>query len=229
MALSASTDWSQTASDLISDAYMLTGITPEEEPLTSAQLATGLRFINAMFKTWQKRGVAWKRAEGSITAVAGQQSYTLGPAGDFTTRPVRLTRVWFRSSASVDMPMREMSSEEYDNLAYKSTAGTPMNYYYSPLLTQAKLYVWPVLASGVTGTIRFTYAGGLDDFDAASNDPAIPQDYMEAVKYALALRLNDLPGGVMSADAKARAIAYEAQLLADSMESGSIYFQPEYG
>lgn len=227
MATSASYDFSQTALDLITDAYVLTGIAPEEEPLEAYRLAYGLRALNKMFKDWQGYGLSWRRAEGTITAVAGQASYTLGTGGDFATRPVRLTSVRFRNSSSVDMDMWPLSASEYDSIPVKTTQGTPNQYFYDPALTQAKLYVWPVLATGQTGTFRLTYAAGLDDFDASSNDPAVPQEHLEAVTYALALRLNNLPGGMMSAEAKAMAIAMQGRLLANAGENASIFFQPE--
>ena len=48
---------------------------------------------------------------------------------------------------------------------------------------------FPALATGQTGTLRYTYGRPVEDFDASANDADFPPEWTEALAYGLAVRL----------------------------------------
>ncbi|MCP5011491.1 MAG: hypothetical protein GY942_16035, partial [Aestuariibacter sp.] len=98
MAVSNSNDFALTASDLITEARKKIGIHAAEEPISAAELVSGLKTLNIMLKAWQVEGVSFSQyTEGTITLTQSDYDLVFGSGGDFTTVPfdiidVRITR-----------------------------------------------------------------------------------------------------------------------------------------
>lgn len=226
MATSGSTNFNLTRNDAIQEALELIGVLAAGETAPAADITSAARSLNMMLKTWQADGLhLWRQTEGSLTLVSGTQSYTMAAGGDFTVRPLRILSARLRIS-SVDTPLMEMSRQEYFDLPLKSTSGRPTGYYYDPGRVTGRLYVWPTLASGSSGTIEFTYARALEDMDAAGDDFDLPQEWFEAIAYNLAVRIAPKFGGPAGPDIVALAAMFKANLDGWDRE-GSIYMQPE--
>lgn len=226
MSTSGSTDFSLNRNSLITEAFALIGIGMEGEDLSASMISDASRTLNIMVKSLQKDVDLWIKTLGSLPLVASQQSYTMGSGGDFSVRPLRILEARLRQS-SVDTPMIQLSRQEYFDLSLKTATGLPTNFYYDRQLTQGVLYVWPTLASGQTGTIEFTYARSLEDFDNSTDDPDFPQEWFEALSYNLAVRLSDKYGG-LTPQVEARAISSLAQVEAWDEDDESIFLQPEF-
>jgi hypothetical protein len=81
MALSGSTDFTQTASEIIYDAFMLLGVYSSGETASSGDLSLAQNILNKMFKAWEGKGIhLWTEQEGAIFLTEGQQSYSLTSA-----------------------------------------------------------------------------------------------------------------------------------------------------
>lgn len=193
MALSSSTDFTLTGTEIVTEARRRLGIQPTEEALTAAELTEGLTALNLMLKTWAADGVMyWTMTEGSLSLVQGTQSYSFASGGDFTTVPfdmmdVRITR------DSTDLPMTELSREEYFALPNKTVQGYPTQWFYDRQRDTGTLYVWPT-ADASLGTLKFTYRRTLMDMDEGTNNIDLPQEWLEAIVYNLADRLSDTYG-----------------------------------
>ena len=87
MTTSNSTDYELDADGLITAAFEKLGIRAAEVPLEAPDMATGLRDINLMLKTWviDPDIHLWTHEEGVIFLDAGKESYLLGPSGDEAT------------------------------------------------------------------------------------------------------------------------------------------------
>lgn len=73
------------ASEIIEDAFLDSGIIPPDQVPEAEDVATGFRILNRLLKLWQVNMHLWLQEEGVIFLNPGQQSYLLGPDGDEAT------------------------------------------------------------------------------------------------------------------------------------------------
>lgn len=229
MAYSDSTDYGQTAKEIIIDALLLChGIEDDEEP-TAGQLKIALRALNRMVKAWSVKGLkAWCWNEATLTLVAGTAEYDLGPGGDLVIpRPLGIRNPRkIIDSQETEIGLRSRS--DYMIQPGKSDSGEPVFVFYDPQLDAGKLYVWPTPDDA--HQIKFSYRQPIEDFDGQTNDPYFPSEWLDALVYGLASRLMphyEVTGeDAMRIDAKAAVSLQEAE---DSdMEDGSVFMQPDY-
>jgi len=225
MATSGSTDFSMTRDDIITRAFSLLKIGAEGEALSSDMVVRGSQALNILVKDWQKDTDLWIETRGTLTAVTSQESYTMGPSGNFTVRPLRIIDMQF-SQTSGDIPMNHYSRQEYFELSLKSSTGIPTNFYYTPQLTTGKLFVWPTLASGNSGSFKFTFARSIEDFDASTDSPDFPQEWFMALSYNLAEFLGDEYGGLTN-HLVSRAAVLKAGVSMWDEEGASVFLQPD--
>lgn len=185
MAVSNSTDFSISASGLVRKARAKLGVDASEEDLQAHELQEGLDTLNMMLKAWQADGIMyWLMTEGTLTLVQGQASYSFATGGDFTTVPfdmvdMRITR------NSTDLPMVELSREEYYDLPIKDNQGYPTQWFYDRQRSSGTLYVWPA-PDATAGTLKFTYRRSIMDMDASDDDIDLPQEWYNAIVWNLA-------------------------------------------
>ena len=154
MATSGSTNYGLTRNDIIQEALELLGIVAAEESPAAADVATADRSLNMMIKGWQAKGInLWRQTEGSLTATAGQASFTMGTGGDYATaRPLRISSARL-SVSGIETPLQEMSRQEYFDLPLKTSTWRPSGYYYDPQMSLGKIYLWPTVSTGITVTL----------------------------------------------------------------------------
>jgi hypothetical protein len=159
---------------------------------------------------------------------------TLGnTAFTFTTliqRPKRILS--FRRKTYADdneIPVSAWSRNQYFNQVNKHSQGTVVNCYYSPRLTDGRLYVWQT-ASSVNDLVRFTFERPLEIITSSIQTIDFPEEWQEAVIYSLAARLTDdydtPPAKMQSVNAKA--IQFLDDLLGWDEEMESINLQPDF-
>lgn len=227
MPTSGSADFSLTRNDIIQESLELIGVVAAEEAPAAADVATAARSLNMMIKSWAAKGISlWRQTEGSLTATAGQASFTMGTGGDYpTARPLRISSVRL-SVSGIELPLQEVSRSEYFDLPNKTSSGRPSIWYYDPQLSLGKIYLWPTLATGVTATLKFSYQRTPEDFDAAGNEPDFPQEWLECLAYNLAARLAPKFGTTVGPEVAAIAIASLDDLMGWDREPASVFFQP---
>lgn len=194
MAVSDSTDFSETAQQLIVDAMAELGIAEDEEPLQQVDLEKGLRALNRMLKAWQADGVMiWTLDEGTLTLAQGQAEYSFGPGADFTERPFDLSDDMRINRSGNDLVMARLSRDEYMALPNKAVQGYPTQWYYDRQRDTGVLRVWPA-PDAAAGTLKFTFRRVIMDMDGAEDDIDLPQEWHEAIVFGLADRLVGMYG-----------------------------------
>ncbi len=84
MATSGSTDFNQTAIQVIEGAFSLAGIKTQEQPLSGADTQDGFAILNLMVKTWQNQGLhLWTKEEGVLFLRPSVTDYKLGDVSGF--------------------------------------------------------------------------------------------------------------------------------------------------
>jgi hypothetical protein len=128
-----------------------------------------------------------------------------------------------------EIPVIKWSRDEYFNQVNKISQGTVVNCYYSPQLTNGRMYVWQT-ASSVNDFLRFTFERQLEDVTAETENIDFPPEWLQAVIYNLASLLADdysvPPVKQQSVDAKA--VQFLDDLLGWDEEMTSLNLQPDF-
>ena len=100
-------------------------------------------------------------------------------------RPLRISNSRRRDSADQDIPIFTVSRKEYFDTPNKSTQSPPVNVYYDPQLTDGELHAWPA-PNTAKDTLLFTAKMPIEDFDASTDTPDLPQEWLRALGWNLA-------------------------------------------
>ena len=163
------------------------------EPVDPDSVQDASDALNAMIKHWQASGIhIWRMAEGTITLVVGQASYTLGT--DPADKPLKIISARSHNIASgIDLPLEEMDRVEYQEMPNKAAQGNVNAFFYdrrAGTTATGIIYLWQTPAS-TDEEIRYTYARPIEDFNAAGNDADFPQEWTQAIIWNLADQLAD--------------------------------------
>jgi hypothetical protein len=132
----------------------------------------------------------------------GALSYTVGPAGDFSTgttansvRPARLESAFVRQIQNaapnqVDWPLTVLQSrEDYNRIALKSLVSFPSYVWLDTDWPQGRLYVWPTPSSAIYEIHISVLAQLPPRLPLITTVFNLPYEYYSAILYNLALRL----------------------------------------
>lgn len=234
MARSNSFDFNVTRDELIKAAFRLIGVGHRGESVPADEINDASEALNLMLKAWQADGLQlWKREEQSIPLTASKRVYTLGPTGDVVMqRPLRLLEVVRRTSGNIDVPLNRLSKNEYYGLSNKLSEDVPVSYHFDPQLDNAELTFWPTPDTGAATeyTIEIVYHRPFEDVDSATDNFDCPVEWLEAVKFGLALRLAPEYGVDLPTQYRLQKQfddIYDKALSWD-VEDTSIYFQPDW-
>ena len=234
MALSNSTDFNMTAGNIITKALKNCGIGLNGETPTAQETNDALESLNILIKAYSRKGLKmFLTGNQSITLVASQSNYTLGPVGADVTmdRPIEIQSAYRRNSNNNDTIMTMFSREEYRSLSDKTSSGPPINLYYDPQLDSSEINVWPVPTTSDASeyTVEISYRKAADDADATTDDLEFPPEWYRALIWNLTeeeMESYDLP------DEKQRRIKAKAKMTlkdaesTDIGENTSVFFQP---
>lgn len=131
-----------------------------------------------------------------------------------------------------------ISQEEYNRFGLKSSLGSPVNFYFDPQNSQTSvagvtpgmgvLYLYPT-PNDSTQVLFIEYQRPFEDLDAATDVPDIPDYWIEAAIYGLAVRLAP-EYGLDSTERKqliAEAEQYLETTLSFDQADGSVFLQPD--
>lgn len=227
MATSASVDFDQSGSEIVRDALILVGGIEGDETPEAHQEAYALRALNRITKAWSKKGLkVWAMQETTLTLVAAQASYTLGPAGDLVINRPLMIESPRRVVNSVETPIELVGRKDYMDQPAKDSQGKPVFVYYDSQLVRGVLYVWP--APDAADSIKFSYRSYLEDFDAGEDTPYFPAEWLMALVYNLAMAL--LPMYEVSGEDANRITAMAAYWFQEAedgdSDQGSVMFVP---
>lgn len=237
MALSASFNFTLNRNELIKRAMLLLGVISPNQTPTTTDYSDASQVLNLMLKAWQADGMQlWQVTQKSITPVASQAEYTLGPSGNVTVpgKPVAILEAYRRLTAdTTDVPLTRQSRTEYWELNNKSATGVPVSYYWE--LKQSvgsnSLFIWPApdATFAAANTIEVLYQAPFDDMDSSTDNLSFPQEWELAVVYGLAVILAPEYGVPLSERKALREEAnIEKQRVLDwDQEHTSVYFSPE--
>lgn len=234
MATSGNTDYEADRNKLIQGALRLVGGIGQGETPTTDQYTEAADALNMMVKAWMADGMPlWAITKYNFALTSGTAKYTIGDGQTLDTpKPLKVIQAFLRNTSSnVDTPMRIITKNEYWNLGNKSSTGLPIQVYYDPQNLSGDIYLFPTpdAVAQTSYEIHIIYQRPYENFDSATDTPDFPQEWHEAVKYGLALRLSG-EYGMPATDRRMlqqEAMMYKAEALSMGTEEGSIYFQAD--
>jgi len=199
LATSGSTDFALTRDTIISTALRRLRVLDAAETAASADITTGAAVLNLLIKAWALKDVnLWLTQEAVLTLILARGMYYLGPTGDTCltvvgsaqiTRPIEVLEARIRDTDNNDEPLTICQTrDEFFSITDKTSSGDATHVWYDPVITNGRLYVWPV-ADDATKTIVFTMRRTIEDFDASANDFDGPPEVLDAIVWNLAVNL----------------------------------------
>lgn len=227
-----------------SSLRLIRGMDPEQSINGTTQETQAIEVLNFLLTSWQTHGLqVWLRSEqGPVTLVAAQHSYTVGSGGNINIdRPLEIYQAWIRDdNADVDIPLTQLSENEYNLIGNKDIDSIPNSYMYLPeykentnagATSKGKLWLWPAAdtATAADKTLYFRYTRPLLTSTTATDGLDLPQEWMNAVRWNLAYQLA-LEYGVPSIEVdrlNQRAMYELEQVLGWDSEKTSIRIYPD--
>lgn len=222
-----------TGRSLIRRALRTLGVTDPGENISPVEVQDNMDLLRSMLNTWRtQRLLCYVVRIETFELVANQQTYTLGPGGDFeyAVRPVFIDRIGavqnVGSVNELELPLYVLrAAQDWQAILNKLTQSAwPIKVYVTmdfPLIT---LTYWPVPNGGLALSTRiYTYVS-IDGLQDASTEYEFAPGYEEALVYNLALRMapeygvaatdlvRDLAASRM-ADVKRTNVAYDRLVL----------------
>ena len=147
--------------------------------------------------TWHTTTIASSVTDDTVTVDTGLAS--AASSGNkvfaYTTAAPKALKILSarRENGSNEIEVFQLSRAGYFDLPNKSSAGTPVQFFYDPRLATGELYLWPT-PDTVQDEINYTYLKELEIFSASTDTSDFPEEWLEYLVYGLAMRLAPMHG-----------------------------------
>ena len=171
----------------------------------------------------------------TLTAALDDSSAVDNEVYAYTSKIVRPLKIvdarWVDADDLIESPIISMIARlDYRRLPNKSQAGSVTQMFYDPQLTTGQAYLWHV-PSVFEGYVNFTWHRPIEDFDAAGDNPDMPQEWIRTLTWLLSMEMG--PQFDVPADRWQIVTAMAEQSLDDmegwDREDTNIDFQPDMG
>ena len=196
------------AQSLIVSVFRMLGITAQGEDPTAAELLDGKARLDELVDAWGlDRLVQPVVRRAQYTTVAGQASYTIGPAGTVPTpdwigpRPEFVGYVALlltNSTPNTELPLGELTDMSYTTISQKTLSNSqPTAWKYTPTSPAGTFTLWPVPDNSTYPIVVYASEAVLP-FTSLTASYSLPSGYMRALRYNLAREIaheygRDLP------------------------------------
>lgn len=168
-----------TARELINSSLRLLGVTASGENTDAAEAKDTLEALNMMLASASANKLLIPYMKTQTVILSGERTL-------LAERPLRLEQMTI-NAGGVDFPVSQVSMEEYQDIAVKSTAGRPAYFALDKVFPTSSIFVYPTPDIEYTATIRrwdaLTSVSDLDD------EIDLPGEYLRALKYNLAIEV----------------------------------------
>ena len=181
-----------TTLNIIERSLRLLGVYAPGDRIPAAEAQDALDVLNRLVTDWRLEELLVYTVDRQVfSVVANTQSYTVGPTGVWVMeRPDRLDQVnWQYPVTLVELPLRAMQDQEYQNLLVRTvTGGQPIRYYYGQEFPNATLFFWPnpTTAGNAVLFAQHPWTGTA----SLTTTVSLPPGYQAAMEYNLAVELS---------------------------------------
>ena len=127
-----------------------------------------------------------------LTSAASIDNHVYAYTSDLT-KPLDISSVRIENEGATDTELRKLARDDYFALSNKSAEGVSHSYYYDRQRDNGKLYIYPVPDDAVY-RLRITFSRQIEDFDASTNNPDLPTEWLETLVWNLGVRLSPFFG-----------------------------------
>lgn len=218
---------------MVTNAMLLMGAIASGETPTPAELSDGLSRMNELIDNWSLQDLTALVNERHVfPVVAGQQVYTLGPAGsDFivANRPSQLTNVGLllnTASPSVEIPCALLTDDQWAIMGIKELSITLFTaVYYNQTSPAGTITLWPIPNTAQNDLVIY-YDSILAQFANLTQSYTLPAGYAKALRYNLAVELSPEFGRQISEVVMMTAAASLRQLKAANVKMSDLEIDP---
>ncbi len=193
-----------------------------------AELVDALGVLNRMLDAWStERLNVYTIRPDVYNLIAGQQTYTIGPGGDFNApRPVRIEEANLRPALNPDqrVPLEVKSGLDWSRQNLPPVTSTmPGTLYYDAQAPLGNIRLWPVPLYADQLEL-FTWQQ-LGQFNAVSDTVALPPGYADAIASNLACKLAPEWGRPIRPDVYQMAVDSKARI--QSLNTPALTMTPD--
>lgn len=229
------------ATDHVTQVYYETAITADEaagQTILSVDSTTNITAADNIGICLDDGSIQWTTVSSKTSStVTIASALTDSAAADqpvftYTTkimRPLKIIRARRYNIADArDTPMEVISRQAYYDMPNKTDTGQINSLFYDPLNNTGYAYLWnPV--NPVEDLVKFTFYRPIEDFDAAADNPDLPQEWIAPLYWNLAKEMSvQYP---VKPDIYQRIVANAAYWLDEvssfNREAESIFAQPD--
>jgi len=194
--------------EIITSSLRLIGQLGPGRTAGPSETTDALFVLNRMLESWANdRLLVYAIDRNVFSLVASKTYYTIGTSGaDWNlTRPLRLDNVGLMIDAQTEVPLQQLTEDEYAEVRQKALTSTqPTQVFYEATYPNGTLFVWPT-PTQVRSLVLYTFAP-ISTFASASDTMSLPPGYADAVRYNLAVRLAPEWGKTARPDVAAMAV-----------------------
>lgn len=186
-----------TAQSLITSTFKLIGVLASSEVPTSSEIQDAFHTLNALVDEWAVHRLTMPsllRSEFPLTV--GQQSYTVGLAGDFTVAPpltldhINLLLPVDTATPRTEKPLSLLTQDGYAAVRIKELESSlPTVAWYNPTTAPlGTIWFWPVPMQTGLEVVVYTPVD-FAQFTSLTAPVSLHAGYYKALRYNLALEL----------------------------------------
>lgn len=183
-------------SELIRAGLRLAGLMGAAKRTASPeQLDEGVETLNSMLDQWRARGLYVPAVHRTLfPLVAAQQSYTIGPGGDFDTdRPARIEMagaVLTNQTPNPEWPMEVLTTQGWARIRNKGWSSSwPIALYYEPTYAAGLGTIWIYPIPSATPSVALYLEQPLAEVASLTAGMIIPPGHRKAIEENLALAI----------------------------------------
>lgn len=170
-------------------ATQISNLAPRGQDADPQLIADTFTALQLLLSKWSMDGLL-EPAFDSVNAnfVGGQNTYTMGAAGNFTKRPLNITQAILSGSTLNDVryPIQVSPWDEFEALTFPSAQGLPSDCYFNPTYPLATLAVYPTPNQPWNILLIGTFAWSSV---LPSDTVSLPPGYDDALCDALAVKI----------------------------------------
>lgn len=218
-----------TVREICEDALIEIGAKSVSDSMPAEDAAYALRTLNRMLGKWNTEELmVYTVNRDAYSLVSGQQSYTIGTGGDFSTpRPVRIQAASVLLSSGAEIPIDIINDQEWQATVMKSTASTfPTKIWITGNVPLNTIWCWPVPSDSTVDLVLYTW-GKTEAFTSINDTVVFPNGYEEALVTNLAVALSNSYGTQPSPSLSLRAADAKSKI--ESLNVDPMYMSTEWG
>lgn len=101
-------------------------------------------------------------------------------------RPLEIRNMTYNNSSGIERHVEMINEDEYRLITNKTQVGTVTQAYYDPQLGTGIIRIWMVPTDS-TGVLEVDYTRVINDFDASTDTPDLPVEWLQPIVFNLAM------------------------------------------